>query len=118
MRGVTDSCQNPPIGRPIGNTTVYLLDASAHLAPIGVGGIESVLVEDAVVLRPVAVDREDVSGSQRRLTCVAPSAGVTGVPDALRVDSLWLHRGTARGLALRGRVRPDLSRVRLSGFAP
>ncbi len=35
---VTDTSQEIPIGHPIGNTTVYVLDASGRLAPIGVPG--------------------------------------------------------------------------------
>ena len=35
---VTDASQDIPIGHPIGNTTVYVLDASGRPAPIGVAG--------------------------------------------------------------------------------
>ncbi len=92
MHGVTDFCQKSPVGRSIGNTTD--------------------------VLRPVAVDRKDVSGNQRRVACVARSRGVTVVPDALRVGSLGRHRGISRGMALRGRAMSETSRVRPREFAP
>lgn len=35
---VTDASQEIPIGHPIGNTTVYVLDAAGRPAPIGVAG--------------------------------------------------------------------------------
>ena len=35
---VTDASQEIPIGKPIGNTTVYVLDASGCPAPLGVAG--------------------------------------------------------------------------------
>ncbi len=35
---ITDTTQNPPIGRPIPNTQVYLLDANLQPVPIGIPG--------------------------------------------------------------------------------
>ena len=34
----TDSRESPPIGRPLPNTLVYILDAQMQLVPIGVPG--------------------------------------------------------------------------------